>query len=100
MFEFAYAHGPSEVPLRGETIGAMWDAVVAAHADRPALVSRHQAIRWTYRELDEQVERCARALLAAGVKRGDRAVAVARPEPVERRTPRSATVPNTRSIVA
>jgi fatty-acyl-CoA synthase len=68
----AYAHGTSDVPLRAETIGRMWDEVVAAHGDRPALVSQHQGIRWTYAELDEQVERCARALLAAGVEKGDR----------------------------
>ena len=50
----------------------MWDAVVAAHGEREALVSRHQGIRWTYAALDAQVERCARGLLALGVDRGDR----------------------------
>jgi len=68
----AYSHGASDVALRGETIGRMWDDVVAAHGDSPALVSRHQGIRWTYRELDEQVDRCVRALLAAGVAKGAR----------------------------
>jgi fatty-acyl-CoA synthase len=68
----AYAHGASPVPLRGETIGEAWQAVVAAYADGPALVSRHQDIRWTYAELDAQVETCARALLAAGVGKGER----------------------------
>jgi fatty-acyl-CoA synthase len=68
----AYAHGPSDIPLRADTIGRMWDDVVAAHGTRPALVSRHQAIRWTYAELHERVELCARALLAAGVETGDR----------------------------
>jgi fatty-acyl-CoA synthase len=68
----AYAHGPSDVPLRGETIGRMWDDVVAARGDRPALVARHQGVRWTYGELHAEVERCARALLAAGVRTGDR----------------------------
>ncbi len=50
----------------------MWDGVVAAHGGRDALVSREQGIRWSYAELDEQVRRCARALLALGVERGDR----------------------------
>jgi fatty-acyl-CoA synthase len=50
----------------------MWDAVVAEHGDREALVSCRQGIRWTYDELDEQVDRCARGLLALGVERGDR----------------------------
>ena len=68
----AYAQGPSEIALRGETIGRMWHEVVAEHGARPAIVSRHQGIRWTYAELDAQVERCARALLAAGVEMGDR----------------------------
>jgi fatty-acyl-CoA synthase len=68
----SYAHGTSETPLRGETIGRMWDAVVARHPERPALVSRHQGIRLTYAELGAEVDRCARALIAAGVERGDR----------------------------
>ncbi len=68
----AYAQGPSDIPLRGETIGGMWDDVVAENGARPALVARHQGIRWTYAELHGHVERCARALLAAGVTKGDR----------------------------
>ena len=68
----AYAHGVSDVPLRGETIGEAWSAIVEEHGTREALVSRAQGIRWTYEELDAEVERCARALLAAGVAKGDR----------------------------
>ena len=68
----SYLHGTGDVRLRGETIAAMWAGSAAAHAERPAIVSRHQGIRWTYRELDEEVERCARALLAADVAKGDR----------------------------
>jgi fatty-acyl-CoA synthase len=68
----SYSHGASAVPLRGETIGGMWSDIVAGHGDRDALVARHQDIRWTYAELDEQVGRCARGLLAAGVRKGDR----------------------------
>jgi fatty-acyl-CoA synthase len=68
----AYAHGVSSVPLRGETIGEAWRAVVAEHGSRDALVSQHQDVRWTYAQLDAQVERTARALLASGVAKGDR----------------------------
>jgi fatty-acyl-CoA synthase len=68
----AYAHGAAGVPLRGETIGQMWDRVVADHGGSQALVSRHQAIRWSYEQLHAEVDRCARGLLALGVTRGDR----------------------------
>jgi fatty-acyl-CoA synthase len=68
----SYAHGATDTPLRAETIGELWNAVAAAHGDREALVSREQSIRWTYAELDAQVERCARGLLALGVARGAR----------------------------
>ncbi len=68
----SYLHGVTGVPLRGETIGAMWDASVARFGDRAAIVSRHQGVRWTYAELDREVERCSRGLLAAGVAKGDR----------------------------
>lgn len=72
MRMLSYAHGVSELPLRGETIGQMWDDVVARHSSADALVSCHQGIRWTYAELDSAVERCARALIATGVRKGDR----------------------------
>ena len=68
----SYAHGASAVPLRGETLGAMWNETVARLPGAEALVSRQQGLRWTYGELDEQVERCARALIASGVEAGDR----------------------------
>src|SRR5438105_4228161 len=68
----SYAHGAVDVPLRGQTIGQLWNDVVAAHPAGDALVSRHQGVRWTYAELDAQVEHCARALLALDVARGDR----------------------------
>src|SRR5262245_8226354 len=72
MPALSYAHGPSAVPLLGETIGANLRRSVERFADREALVVRHQGYRATYRELWEQVSRAARGLLARGIKTGDR----------------------------
>ena len=68
----SYAHGPSAVPLLGETIGQNFRRAVERFPDRPALVVRHQDFRATYRELGDLVGRAARALLARGVRTGDR----------------------------
>lgn len=72
MPHLSYAHGPSAVPLLGETIGANFRRTVERFGDREALVVRHQGFRATYRELAELVSRAARALLARGVKTRDR----------------------------
>ena len=72
MAHASYAHGTAAAPLRGETIGAALAGAVTRHGERDAVISCHQGIRLTYDELGAAVERCARALLAAGVERGDR----------------------------
>jgi fatty-acyl-CoA synthase len=68
----AYANGLGAVPLLGETIGANLDRTIARVPDRLALIARHQRVRWTYAELGERVDACARALICAGIERGDR----------------------------
>jgi fatty-acyl-CoA synthase len=68
----SYAHGPSAVPLLGETIGQNFLRTVDRFGDREALVVPHQGFRATYRELGDFVSRAARSLLARGVKTGDR----------------------------
>jgi fatty-acyl-CoA synthase len=68
----SYAHGASSTPLLGETIGENLAATAARVPDRPALVSRHQEQRFSYAELDAEVDRVGRALMAAGIERGDR----------------------------
>ena len=72
MSPFSYVHGTSQLSLRGQTVGDMWDGAAEMHRVGEALVSRHQGIRWSYADLDDQVERCARALLASDVGKGDR----------------------------
>ncbi|MEM9653967.1 MAG: AMP-binding protein [Actinomycetota bacterium] len=64
--------GPLEPALLEQTIGENLAATLAAHPDREALVVAHQNIRWTYRELADEVDRVARALLASGFGVGDR----------------------------
>ena len=68
----SYAHGASETPLLGETIGDNLARIATAHPDADALVSCHQDLRWSYAELDERVDRAAAALIAAGLEPGDR----------------------------
>ncbi len=72
MTTLSYAHGPATIPLRGQTIGEALAACVEAHGDRDAVVSCHEGIRLSYRQLADRAERVALALLATGVERGDR----------------------------
>ena len=68
----SYAHGASDVPLRGETIGANLAATAARLPEHEALVDWPSGRRWTYSELEAWAGRVARGLLALGVKKGDR----------------------------
>ncbi|HIJ07394.1 MAG: AMP-dependent synthetase/ligase [Methanomicrobiales archaeon 53_19] len=72
MVEGSYTCGVSDIPLRGETIGAMLNQIAVKYPDTEALVSVHQGIRYTYREFLDEVEVVARGLMALGVERGDR----------------------------
>ncbi|MBG0740972.1 AMP-binding protein [Paeniglutamicibacter antarcticus] len=68
----SYVSGTSSVPLLGETIGANFSRLAAANAEREALVDIAAGRRWTYAELEADVDALARGLLAAGVAKGDR----------------------------
>jgi fatty-acyl-CoA synthase len=68
----AYAKGELEPPLLEETIGANFARTVAAYAEREALVEVATGRRWTWAELDRDVDDLARGLLAAGIGKGDR----------------------------
>ena len=70
--DLSYASGTSEVPLLGETIGDNLAATVARFGDREALVDVPSGRRWTYAQLDADVDALAKGLLAAGIEIGDR----------------------------
>ncbi|MCH7739638.1 MAG: AMP-binding protein, partial [Chloroflexi bacterium] len=54
------------------TIGEALDRAVEQWGTRPALIVRHQDIRWTYNELAEKSAALAEGLLAMGLKPGER----------------------------
>ncbi|MCP5366402.1 MAG: AMP-binding protein [Hyphomicrobiales bacterium] len=68
----SYVSGPGPTPLRGETVGGVFDRAVGHWPHHQALVVRHQGIRWTYLELAAQVESLAAGLLSLGLRRGER----------------------------
>ncbi|HVA43625.1 MAG TPA: AMP-binding protein [Acidimicrobiales bacterium] len=68
----SYASGVSEHPLLGVTLGAALSERAADQPDDLALISRHQGIRLTWHQLDEQARSVARGLMAAGIEPGDR----------------------------
>jgi len=68
----SYTCGPQEKSLLAMTIGAVFDRTVARYAEREALVVRHQDLRYTWAQLGEVVDRCARGLLALGMQSGER----------------------------
>ncbi|WP_116812353.1 AMP-binding protein [Steroidobacter cummioxidans] len=70
--ELSYVCGTSSVPLLYKTIGVALEDAARLWGDRPALIVRHQSIRWTYRELNEAAERVAAGLLKLGLQPGDR----------------------------
>src|SRR5258708_862255 len=72
MTAISYAHGASDTPLLGETIGDSVGRDVERFADNEAVVVPHQGYRATYAQLWEQVGQVARGLIARGVTRGDR----------------------------
>ena len=68
----SYMTGEGKGQLLYETIGNCFDRIATQHADDLALIVSHQDIRWTYRELKEQVDRLAAGLLALGIEPGER----------------------------
>lgn len=69
---WSYVSGTSDTPLLGMTIGDALDRTVARFPDRDALISRHQGLRYTWQQLQDEVNRSARGLMALGIKKGDR----------------------------
>ena len=68
----SFDRGATDVPLIEQPIGAFFDAIVARQPTHEALVSVHQGRRFTYLELQREVNRLASALLGLGLAVGER----------------------------
>jgi fatty-acyl-CoA synthase len=68
----SHATGETSPALIEETIGANFESTVASYGDNEALVEFASGRRWTYAELDRDVNALARGLIGAGIEKGDR----------------------------
>jgi fatty-acyl-CoA synthase len=66
------ARGETSPALLEETIGGNLERIVAEHGAREAMVEFATGRRWTYADLDRDVNDLARGLVAAGIEKGDR----------------------------
>jgi fatty-acyl-CoA synthase len=70
--QLSYSHGTSTHALLGETAGENLRRIAATFGDSEALVDVPSGRRWTYRQLDAEVDAAAIGLIAAGIEAGDR----------------------------
>lgn len=56
----------------GTTIGRIFDLTVQKYPNKEAIYDVRKNVRWTYKEWNVQVNKLANALLAEGVRKGDR----------------------------
>jgi len=68
----SYAAGRTDTPLLDETIGANFERTASKYPDAEALVDVAGGRRWTYGELNSEIDCVASALMASGIERGDR----------------------------
>jgi fatty-acyl-CoA synthase len=68
----AYGRGPSNPPLKEQTLGAFIDSAAEKWRHREAIVGCDERTRLTYEGLSDQVRAIAGAYLSYGVGRGDR----------------------------
>ncbi|MBF5004132.1 AMP-binding protein [Diaphorobacter caeni] len=71
-FVLSQASGATGQPLIEQTLGDFFRDMAARHPGRDALISAHQARRYTYSQLHAEVRRLASALLGLGLAKGDR----------------------------
>lgn len=72
MSSISYSFTPSTDPLIPLTIGQMFERSVNRHPDQVCVISHHQKLSKTYKELDLDSNRLANYLKSLNVSKGDR----------------------------
>jgi len=68
----SYVSGVSSVGLLGDTIGDNFDRAATRWPNRDALIDCASQRRWTYAQLQAEIDALAHGLLGAGIGKGDR----------------------------
>lgn len=68
----SYAHGTSNTPLIGKTIGAHFDSIVDQFPNNPGIIVDHQNVKYSYSELSQLVDVLCMGLVELGLEKGDR----------------------------
>ena len=68
----SFVRGAGAPPLIEQTIDQALCATIARAPDALLLISRHQDVRWTYREFGGRAAQLAAGFVALGLERGDR----------------------------
>ena len=68
----SYDAGPTDNPVLEQTIGANFEETVRRNPDAEALVDVASGHRWTYGELNADVNLIGRGLMALGIEAGER----------------------------
>ncbi len=68
----SYARGETDTPLLEQTIGESFESTFITWPDREALVEFATGRRWTWAELNQDVDDLAIGLLKVGITKGDR----------------------------
>ena len=72
VLTLSLSRGATDQALIEQTLGTFFDAMVERQPAHEALVSAHQHLRYTYRELQTASNQLASALLGLGLKPGER----------------------------
>lgn len=70
--EHSYRRGDTASAPLSMTIGECFDRTAQQYRDQLAIVVKHQNIRWSYAQYQDQVNRLAAGLVALGIQPGDR----------------------------